>query len=225
MKCGVSLRALTLATALSCGGLVHAQSFVSSNASNGAAFALGSAQPIAEFGVTFNAFLNHLPTVFTVDSFTFYAASGTPGDLDLVISQWSPADDAPVGNPLFRQTYSYTGGTGPLVSFTNMGVQINSHTDYVAYVTTRGNSAASAPSFVEVYAADAWDDPVDGAMTGNAMDGWSSAYHIPQYTLEMHVGSPTAGVVAAVPEPSTYALMAACLSTLALAARRRKPQV
>ncbi len=224
MMSGFSFRASALAAAfLVTPAMALAQSFSASSVPNGSAFVFGSAQAQTGFGVGFNAFLNHMPTVFTLDSFTFYAASGTPGDVELVISELDRAN-GPVGSALFRQTYSYNGGNGPLVTFSNMNVRIDSHTDYIAYVTASGSQA---PSMVEVRAADSRVDPVFSLWSSDANQGWSQLYEIPQFSMDLHVGAPSSGsgVVAAVPEPSTYALMGACLAVLVFSARRRSAQV
>ncbi len=206
-------------------GAAQAQTYqISNTGSPDSVFTFGADKPNeSEFGVSFMS-NDPVPTTYTLDSWVYYAAGGQAGDVELVVTQWDVVNGTAVGTALFQQTYAYTGGNGPLVTFANMGVAIQSSVHYMVYATARGSNAATAPGTVEVKSALSHSGSLPSPGTWLAGPGAQPLvpYAVPGFTAPMYSATFLQGApVAAVPEPQSLALVLAGLLTCATLLRRR----
>lgn len=206
-------------------GVAQAQAFyISNTGSPDSVFTFGADKPNeVEFGVSFMS-SDPVPTTYTLDSWTYYAAGGQAGDVELVVTQWDVVNGTAVGSALFQQTYAYNGGNGPLVTFANMGVAIQSNVHYLVYATARGSNAATAPGVVEVKSALSHSGSMPAAGTWLAGPGQALVpYSVPGFSAPMYSSTFLQGApVAAVPEPESVALVLSGLLTCVALQRRRR---
>jgi len=221
-----ALTRLAAATLLSLAtlGVAQAQAVqITNTGSPDSVFTFGADKPNeSEFGVSFMS-SDPVPTTYTLDSWTYYAGGGQAGDVELVVTQWDVVNGTAVGSALFQQTYAYNGGNGPLVTFANMGVAIQSNVHYMVYATARGSNAATAPGVVEVKSALTYGGLPDPT-TWLAGPGQPLVpYSVPGFTTPMYSATFLQGApVAAVPEPESVALVLSGLLTCVALQRRRR---
>jgi hypothetical protein len=170
-----------------------------------------------------------LTSAESLSSFSFYVLGNTMASMQLNVAQWNPDTNAKnqatnsVGPVLLTtagattETYNSTGGF-TTVNFDNLGLNLNSNTKYIAYLTSSDSSLTG----VQLSRTQTSQD-TSGFGIGNAYlsttpgTGWQlpfggSGFLSLQYTA----------VTAPVPEAESYAMMLAGLGLLGFVARRRK---
>lgn len=164
-----------------------------------------------------------------LSSFSFYALGNQTASLQLNVAQWNPDTNAKnqatnfVGPSLLSTTgsavttYNSTGNF-TTIGFDNLGLNLNSDTKYVAYLT----STDLLVTGIQLSRTQTTQDS-SGFGIGNAYlstipgQGWQlpfggSGFLSLQYTA----------ITAPVPEPETYAMLLAGLGLMGAIARRRK---
>lgn len=243
-----SMRALALAGLAACGSVAQAQAQSYSNNSSPALYASGGLATLDIMIAGIAGFQTFSQTQTRVlDSWGFEVAGGTEGSVRLSIREVVADATSPVGFNLGQEVgsaFDTYGFDDSALSFNNINLTLGPGT-YAAVLT--GELGANAPvtlplnslhnrlslilasndgglSAPDAGAAYRFSSGMSSLPNANytSLDGASlmfSATFLPASSTG--VGS---GVVAAVPEPSTYALMGACLATVALVTRRRKAQ-
>lgn len=164
-----------------------------------------------------------------LSSFSFYAIGNQTASLQLNVAQWNPDTNAKnqtvnfVGSSLLSTTgsavttYNSTGNF-TTIGFDNLGLNLNSGTKYVAYLT----SADPLVTGIQLSRTQTTQDS-SGFGIGNAYlstipgQGWQlpfggSGFLSLQYTA----------ITTPVPEPETYAMLLAGLGLMGAITRRRK---
>ena len=185
-----------------------------------------------------------------LDSWGFEVAGGDSGAVRLSIRQVVGDPAAPVGFYLGQEVASFYDTYGiddQAVSFNNLNLALGPG-GYAAVLTpelgpdvssslpvtstphvlsllmaTNDGGLSDRASFSQAYTySGSLLTPQQGMYT--ILDGNSLMFSASFLTPPDHGSGTGSGVVAAVPEPSTYALMGACLATVALLTRRRQAQ-
>lgn len=163
-----------------------------------------------------------------LSSFSFYAIGNVTQALQLNVAQWNPGTNAQnqavnsVGPTLLTtgaavETFNSTGGFTTL-GFDNLALSLNPNTKYIAYLTSSDPSVTGIQLSRTQTAADA-----SGFGVGNAFlstvpgTGWQLPFNGNGFLSLQYTA-----VVAAVPEPATYALLLAGLGVLGVVVKRRK---
>lgn len=244
-----SWRALAWAVLSACATVSQAQTF-----SNNTAMALGGngAPTVVDTMIAgraaFQTFALYQSRV--LDSWGFEVAGGDSGAVRLSIRQVVGDPSAPVGFYLGQEVASFYDTYGiddQALSFNNLNLTLGPG-GYAAVLTPEmgPDASSSVPMTSAPHVLSLLLATNDGGLSDRASFAQAYTYSgsllAPQqgmYTIldgnslmfsanflapaGQGAGTGT-GVVAAVPEPSTYALMAASLCTIALVARRRQPQ-
>lgn len=167
----------------------------------------------------------------TLSSFSFYALGNITSSLQLNVAQWNPDTNAKnqvtnlVGSSLLTttgsavETFNSTGGF-TTISFNNLGLNLNSNTKYIAYLTSNDPTVTGIQFSRTQTTAD-----TSGFGIGNAYlstvpgTGWQLPFNGNGFLSLQYTA-----VTAAVPEADTSAMMLAGLGLMGFMARRRKKQ-
>ncbi len=127
MKAKNMMRLAALSLAL--GAVGNAEATLYANNATRTFSSLGSPDTTS-YGQVFTAPSNEL------NDFTFFATSGSAGQLELVIARWDGSKA--VGPALYTSPlFNYAGGAQTL-GFANINTLLNSASTYIAYLTTAG---------------------------------------------------------------------------------------
>jgi hypothetical protein len=241
-----SMRALALAGLAACGSVAQAQAQSYSNNTSPAFYPYGGLATVDIMIAGIAAFQTFSQTQTRVlDSWGFEVSGGTEGSVRLSIREVMADATSPVGFNLGQEVGSAFDSYGfddSALSFNNINLTLGPGT-YAAVLT--GELGANAPVTLTpnsmhnrlniILASN--DGGLSAPGTGAAYRFSSGMGSLPQanytsldgaslmYTATFSpVASSGSGVVAAVPEPSTYALMIASLATVMAVTRRRTSQ-
>jgi hypothetical protein len=164
-----------------------------------------------------------------LSSFSFYAIGNISTSFQLNVAQWNPSTNAKnqatniVGPALLTttgsatETFNSTGGF-TTISFDNLGLNLNSGTKYIAYLTSSDASATG----IQLSRTQTTQD-ASGFGIGNAYlstipgNGWQLPFNGNGFLSLQYTA-----ITAAVPEPESYALLLAGLGLIGAAVKRRK---
>lgn len=164
----------------------------------------------------------------TLSSFSFYALGNVLAPLQLTVAQWNPDTNAKnqsvnvVGPSLLTtsgavETFNSVGGFTTL-TFDNLGLNLNSGTKYVAYLT----STDPLVTGIQLSRTQTTLDTT-GFGIGNAYlstipgQGWQLPFNGNGFLSLQYTA-----VTTPVPEPETYAMLLAGLGLMGAISRRRK---
>jgi hypothetical protein len=152
-----------------------------------------------------------------LDSFTFYAANGSAGNVELTVAAWDGSKA--VGSALYTTDLYYAGGSQAL-SAGSINLALAENTQYIVYLTVAGvDGAAAYVSF-------------QGASGNGGLDGsfsYLNSSGVDPLTLSETWDSNwtpanlsyTANFTSAVPEPETLAMLLAGLGLVGFMKRRQ----
>ena len=164
-----------------------------------------------------------------LSSFSFYALGNQTASLQLNVAQWNPDTNAKnqavnlVGSSLLSTTgsavttYNSTGNF-TTIGFDNLGLNLNSGTKYVAYLS----STDPLVTGIQLSRTQTTQDS-SGFGIGNAYlstipgHGWQLPYNGNGF-----LSLPYTAITTPVPEPQTYAMLRAGLGLMGAISRRRK---
>lgn len=228
----VTLATLTAALAL-CAAPAYATTY--SNSASGS-----DLQPFGFPDSTGNGEIFTFTSEQILQDWTFFAASGDAGNLDLEIAKWNSDTLMATGSPLYSSLpFAYTGGSSPL-SFSGINTELPAGT-YIAYMTVATPGGLSRDYLSDPAASLAISTSYDtgGIGAGNAVcnsGGMDPIYNMcifgpgqnsPSLWLYDGTGfnlqfvADVAEPSSSVAEPSTLGLLGACLIVLCLARRSR----
>ncbi|WP_342617539.1 PEP-CTERM sorting domain-containing protein [Rhodoferax sp. GW822-FHT02A01] len=161
-----------------------------------------------------------LTSAETLSSFSFYALGNVAASLQLNVAQWNPTTIA-AGTPLLTtsgsavETFNSTGGY-TTISFDNLGLNLNSGTSYIAYLTSSDPSVTGIQLSRIAKTADTTGFGTAEAHYSTVSNSWvlgpNNGFLNLQYTA----------ITAAVPEPESYALLLAGMGLIGAVVKRRK---
>lgn len=155
-----------------------------------------------------------------LDSWTYYAQGGTPGDIKLEIRNLA-------GTVVYNNTYAYDGSAGPLVTFSGMNVLIPAQSTHYVYLSTVVPMQRNS-NLIEVVGGDHtnFNDPRFFLFGFNTVHPFGN-FGLPnglKFSATL-LPAPVVGTTPAVPEPESVALLLVGLLTVAATARRRGARV
>jgi hypothetical protein len=165
-----------------------------------------------------------------LSSLSFYAIGNVTSPLLLNVAQWNPATNAQnqavnaVGPTLLTtgaavETFSSVGGFTTL-QFDNLALSLDANTKYIAYLTSNDASVTGIQLSRTQTTADASGFGIGHAYLSTVPGtGWQLPFNGNGFLSLQYTA-----VVAAVPEPDSYALALAGLGVLGAVVKRRKPQ-
>ncbi len=166
----------------------------------------------------------------TLSSFSFYALGNVISSLQLNVAQWNPDTNAKnqainsVGSSLLTTTgsavesFNSTGGF-TTISFNNLGLNLNSNTKYIAYLTSNDPTVTGIQLSRTQTTADITGFGIGSAYLSTVPGtGWQLPFNGNGFLSLQY----TATTVAPVPEPESYAMLLVGLGLIGAASMRRK---
>lgn len=164
----------------------------------------------------------------TLSSFSFYALGNITSSLQLNVAQWNPDTNAKnqasnsVGLSLLTTTgsaaesFNSVGGF-TTISFNNLGLNLNSNTKYIAYLTSNDPTVTGIQLSRTQTTADATGFGIGSAYLSTVPStGWQLPFNGNGFLSLQYTA-----VTAAVPEADSSAMMLAGLGLMGFVARRR----